>query len=74
MKEVYLDLSDKIFIHKDFVEVVGLKLPKGKGLVEWFEQDVFDDIDEVVIFQISTWKGVKLESTVLTFVELCVLL
>ena len=32
MEEVYIDLSDKIFIHKDFVEVVNLKIPKGNIL------------------------------------------
>ena len=69
-----VDLSDKIFVHKDFVEVVNLKLPKGTTLLELFEQYVFDKKDEVVRFQLSIWKGVKLESTVLTFVELCVLL
>ena len=65
MVEVYLDLSDNIFIHKDFVEVVNLKITKGTTLLELFEQYVFDKIDkedEVVRFQISIWKGARLES------------
>ena len=74
MEEVYIDLSDKIFIHKDFVEVVNLKLPKGTTLLEVLEQYVFDKKYKVVIFQISIWKGVKLESTLILFEELKVLL
>ena len=62
MVEVYLDLSDNIFIHKDFVEVVNLKITKGITLIELFEQYVFDRKGEVVIFQISIWKGARLES------------
>ena len=62
MEEVCLDLSDNIFIHKDFVEVIDLKLPKGTTLLELFEQYTFDNIGEVIVFQISIWKGVKLES------------
>ena len=62
MEEVYIDLSDKIFIHKDFVEVIDLKITKGTTLMERFEQYVFDKKDKVVRFKISIWKGVKLES------------
>ena len=62
MEEVYIDLSDNIFIHKDFVEVVNLKITKGTTLLELFEQYVFDKKGEVVIFQISIWKGARLES------------
>ena len=51
MEEIYIDLSDKIFIHKDFVEVVNLKLPKGTTLLELFEQYVFDKKGKVIIFQ-----------------------
>ena len=36
MEEVCLDLSDNIFIHKDFVEVINLKVPKGTTLLELF--------------------------------------
>ena len=62
MEEVYIDLSDNIFIHKDFVEVINLKLTKGTTLSELFEQYVFDRKGEVVKFQISIWKGARLES------------
>ena len=62
MVEVYIDLSDNIFIHKDFVEVIDLKITKGTTLIELFEQYTFDKKDKVVKFQISIWKEVKLES------------
>ena len=62
MEEIYIDLSDNIFIHKDFVEMIDLKITKGTTLLELFEQYVFDKKGEVVRFQISIWKGVKLES------------
>ena len=74
MVEVYLDLSDNIFIHKDFVEVIDLKITKGTTLVELFEQYVFDNIGEVVRFQISIWKGARLESIFILPEELSVLL
>ena len=74
MEEVYLDLSDNIFIHKDFVEVVDLKIPKGTTLSEYFEQYVFDKKGEVVKFKISIWNGVMLKSIFILFEELKVLL
>ena len=74
MEEVYIDLSYNIFIHRDFIEVVNLKLPKGTTLLEVLEQYVSDKKYKVVIFQISIWKGVKLESTLILFEELKVLL
>ena len=74
MEEVYLDLSDNIFIHKDFVEVVNLKVTKGTTLMEAFEQYIFNNIGEVIIFQISIWKGVKLESVFILPEELKVIL
>ena len=74
MEEVYIDLSDNIFIHKDFVEVINLKVPKGTTLLESLEQYVFDKKDTVVKFQISIWKGVKLESIFILPEDLKVLL
>ena len=77
MEEVYIDLSDKIFIHKDFVEVVDLKIPKGTTLLELFEQYVFDmkdKEDKVVRFKISIWKGARLESIFILPEDLKVLL
>ena len=74
MEEVCLDLSDNIFIHKDFVEVINLKVPKGTTLLELFEQYVFDNIGEVIVFQISIWKGARLESISILPEDLNVLL
>ena len=74
MEEIYIDLSDNIFIHKDFVEVVNLKLTKGTTLLELFEQYVFDKKDMVVKFQISIWKGARLESIFILPEDLKVLL
>ena len=74
MEEVYIDLSDNIFIHKDFVEVVNLKITKGTTLIELFEQYIFGNIGEVVRFQISIWKGVRLESIFILPEDLKVLL
>ena len=73
MEEIYIDLSDKIFIHKDFVEMVNSKLPKGTTLLELFEQYTFDKKDKVVRFQLSIWKGVRLESIFILPEELKVL-
>ena len=74
MKEVYIDLSDNIFIHKDFVEVVNLKITKGTTLLELFEQYILGNIGEVVVFQISIWKGARLESISILPEDLKVLL
>ena len=74
MEEVYIDLSDNIFIHKDFVEVVNLKITKGTTLIEALEQYIFGNIGKVIRFQISIWKGVKLESIFILPEELKVLL
>ena len=73
MVEIYIDLSDKIFIHRDFVEMANSKLLKGTTLLELFEQYVFDKKGEVIIFQISIWKGVKLESIIILPEDLKVL-
>ena len=74
MEEVYIDLSDNIFIHKDFVEVLDLKITKGTTLIEALEQYVFDKKGEVVRFQISIWKGARLESIFILPEELKVML
>ena len=74
MIEVYLDLSDNIFIHKYFVEVIKLKITKGTTLLESLEQYIFDKKDKVVIFQISIWKGTRLESIFISPEDLKVLL
>ena len=78
MEEITIDLSDKIFIHRYFVEVVGLKIPKGTTLVEWFEQYIFNNKGKVVKFQLSVWQevkgGVRLESTLVTLEMVAVML
>ena len=74
MEEIYIDLSYNIFIHRDFIEVVNLKLPKGTTLLELFEQYVFDKKDEVVRFKISIWKGARLESIFISPEDLKVML
>ena len=73
MEDTYIDLSDNIFIHKDFVEVVNLKITKGTTLLELFEQYILGNIGEVVVFQISIWKGARLESTLILPEDLKVL-
>ena len=74
VEEVYIDLSDNIFIHKDFVEVVNLKVTKGTTLVELFEQYIFNNIGEVIIFKVSIWKGARLESIFILPEELVIML
>ena len=74
MEEVYIDLSDNIFIYKDFVEVINLKITKGTTLLELFEQYTFGNIGEVVRFQLSIWKGARLESIFILPEDLKVLL
>ena len=74
MEEVYLDLSDNIFIHKDFVEVIDLKITKGTTLIESLEQYIYDTKDKVVRFQISIWKGTRLESIFILPEDLVIML
>lgn len=73
MKEVYLDLSDKIFIHKDFVEVIWKKHFNKKALLKFLE--VFTDIERHNIkFRVNEWKGDKLEEVLLEPFELSLLI
>ena len=74
MEEIYLDLSDNIFIHKDFVEVIDLKITKGTTLIESLEQYICDKKDKVVRFQISIWKGTRLESIIILPEDLVIML
>ena len=74
MEEVYLDLSDNIFIHKDLVEVIDLKITKGTTVVEALEQYIFDKKDKVVRFKISIWNGARLESIIILPEELGIIL
>ena len=70
MEEVYIDLSDNIFIHKDFIEIVNLKIIKGKTLIESLEQYVFDKKDKVIIFQNKSFVKQRLSGLVIFLVFL----
>jgi len=73
MKEVYLDLSDKIFIHKDFVEVIWKKHFNKKALLKFLEG--FIDIGRFNIkFRVSEWSGDILEEVLLEPFELSLLI
>ena len=73
MKEVYLDLSDKIFIHKDFVEVVWKKYFNKKALLKFLEE--FTNIERHNIkFRVSEWNGDVLEEVLLEPFELSLLI
>lgn len=73
MKEVYLDLSDKIFVHKDFVEVIWKRHFNKKALLKYLE--AFTDMEIYNIkFRVSKWNGDKLEEVLLKPIELCLLI
>jgi len=73
VKEVYLDLSDKIFIHKDFVEVVWKKHFNKKALLKFLEG--FIDIERFNLkFRVSEWKGDTLEEVLIEPFELSLLI
>ena len=73
MKEVYLDLSDKIFIHKDFVEVVWKRHFNKKALLKFLEG--FIDIGRFNLkFRVSEWNGDILEEVLLEPFELSLLI
>ena len=73
MKEVYLDLSDKIFIHKDFVEVVWKKHFNKRALLKFLEE--FTDMEIYNIkFRVSEWNGDILEEVLLEPFELSLLI
>ena len=73
MKEVYLDLSDKIFIHKDFVEVIWKRHFNKKALLKFLEE--FTDMEIYNIkFRVSEWNGDILEEVLLEPFELSLLI
>jgi hypothetical protein len=73
VKEVYLDLSDKIFIHKDFVEVVWKKHFNKRALLKFLEE--FTDMERYNIkFRVSEWKGDVLEEVLIEPFELSLLI
>lgn len=73
MEEVYIDLSDKIFIHKDFVEVIWKRHFNKKALLKFLEE--FTDMGRYNIkFRVNEWKGDTLEEVLLEPFELSLLI
>ena len=73
MEEVYIDLSDKIFIHKDFVEVIWKRHFNKKALLEYLDE--FTNIERHIIkFRVSKWNGDILEEVLLEPFELSLLI
>lgn len=73
MKEVYLDLSDKIFIHKDFVEVVWKRYTNKKALLEHLGECINVERHNIK-FRVSEWNGDILEEVLLEPFELSLLI
>jgi hypothetical protein len=73
VKEVYLDLSDKIFIHKNFIEVTWKRYTNKKALLEHLEEFINEERPNIK-FQVSKWNGDKLEEVLLKPIELCLLI
>ena len=70
MEEVYIDLSDKIFIHRDFVEVNWRGYTNKKVWLKFI--DGF--IDLKIPFKVSEWNGDKLEEVLLEHFDLRLLI
>ena len=70
MEEVYIDLSDKIFIHKDFIEVNWRGYTNKKVWLKFI--DGF--IDLKIPFKVSEWNGDKLEEVLLEHFDLRLLI
>ena len=70
MEEVYKDLSDKIFIHRDFVEVNWRGYTNKKVWLKFI--DGF--IDLKIPFKVSKWNGDKLEEVLLEHFDLRLLI
>ena len=70
MEEVYIDLSDKIFIHKDFIEVNWRGYINKKVWLKFI--DGF--IDLKIPFKVSEWNGDKLEEVLLEHFDLRLLI
>ena len=73
MKEVYLDLSDKIFIHKNFIEVTWKRYTNKKALLKFLEGFINEERPNIE-FQVSKWNGDKLEEVLLEPFELSLLI
>ena len=72
MKETTIDLSDNIFIHKRFVEVVEVEFTNKKTLLEYLEGFICEDIK--VKIKVSVWNGTVLEEDFVEVVRLCLLI
>lgn len=72
MKETTIDLSNNIFIHKRFVEVVGLEFTNKKTLLEYLEGYICEDTK--VNIKVSVWNGTVLEEDLVEVVRLCLLI
>ena len=70
MEEVYIDLSDKIFIHKDFIEVNWRGYTNKKVWLKFI--DGF--IDLKIPFKVSEWNRDKLEEVLLEHFDLRLLI
>ena len=70
MEEVYIDLSDKIFIHRDFVEVNW----RGYTIKKIWLKFIDGFIDLKIPFKVSEWNGGILEEVLLEPIELCLLI
>ena len=73
MEEVYIDLSDKIFIHRDFVEITWKRYTNEKALLRYLEEFI-DKKRPNTKFQVSKWNGDILEEVLLEPIELCLLI
>ena len=70
MEEVYIDLSDKIFIHKDFIEVNW----RGYTIKKVWLKFIDGFIDLKIPFKVSEWNGDKLEEVLLEHFDLRLLI
>ena len=70
MEEVYIDLSDKIFIHRDFVEVNW----RGYTIKKVWLKFIDGFIDLKIPFKVSEWNGDKLEEVLLEHFDLRLLI
>ena len=53
MEKLTVDLSDKIILHKDFVEVIGSEDLNKKVLLKYLRQLLA--VDKVKVIQLSVW-------------------
>lgn len=73
MEDELIDISGDIFIHKDFVEVTWKRYTNKKSLLKLLEEFINEERPNIK-FQVSKWKGDKLEEVRLKPIELCLLI